>query len=625
MIHAMSSDRRRAASVWTCAGALLVLLPAAACFAAAATSPLGFTPRLELVAGASVLPCSVTVRILVDPNGATIDVSQFTVRFKSGCMSFTSATLGADAPVGSTLDWNVPPANTVFPICGAPACTSCDTDYDAHAVVLVTPPSGATYGGTGNKEIAVLHFAAATPGSSCSLEWDQSVPPGLVPTYVHLNTGDVYGAGIDFVPDTAPPSCPGLAVAVPQQTLRGTARYYFPLPQPNSNWLPALEACVSPPGPPSGCATTNTSGSYAIAGVTPGSRTLALSRPAQPSDPFAIGGGDINAMVQFLATTTTLTLDQQIAADVDRSGLPPNSADVQKLRRYLVFDSASCSGCATWTLFCDPQGTNAPAPCTITIPTCADDTVDAKGILLGDVDGSWPGRLKASAAAPIAVDFAPPDWSGLDFTLPLAVEIAGEALTSLIFTWDYDASAFEYLGASTTERTRDFDLTLNATEPGVLHGLLTGGTAVAANSGEILAVRFRLRQPQSAGRMRFSRLLVNDRDAAQFPAVEIERDRSIAALPQVLQLTAAPNPFNPMTRIEYAVPPGAALGPVVLRVLDLGGRVVREIVRAEHEPGIYRATWDGTTQMGDVASSGVYLLEIRAAGSRSVDKVVLLK
>lgn len=586
----------------------------------------GIVPQLELVQGATTTPpCNVKVRVLVDPRGATADVSQFAVRYKSSCMTFAQATLGAEAPGGSTLDWNVPPATTVFPICGSPACASCDTDFDSHVVVLVTPPSGSTYGGTGDKEIAVLHFTATTPGTSCAIEWDQSVPPGLLPTYVHLSTGDVYGAGIDFVPNAAPPSCPGLAVAVPQQNVSGTARYYFPLPQPNTNWLPDLEACISPPGSPTACGTSNSTGNYSLSGFTPGSRTLQATRTTQAADPFALGGGDVNLLVKYLGAMATLTPNQEMAADVDLSGGVPNAADAQKLRRYLVFDPATCPGCATWKILCDLQSIDTPAPCPITISSCVNDTVNMKGILRGDVDGSWPGRLKAQQPSPIAVDFAPPTWNGMEFVLPVVAEIGEGSLASVRFTVEFDPDVFEYLGAATGERTERFDLTLNPDRPQILHGLLTGGTEVTTSSGTILELRLRLRQPAGQGRIRFTRLLVDDRETARVPEIDVARDRVVEALPRIAEIQAAPNPFNPLTRIEYAVPQGRASMAVTIQVLDLSGRLVREILQGEQRPGRYQASWDGTTSHGESAASGVYLLRLQAGSLQSIDKVVLLK
>jgi len=89
---------------------------------------------------------------------------------------------------------------------------------------------------------------------------------------------------------------------------------------------------------------------------------------------------------------------------------------------------------------------------------------------------------------------------------------------------------------------------------------------------------------------------------------------------------ARPNPFNPCTTIEYSV---AVSGRVTVRVYDLAGRVVRTLVDGDVEPGEHKVVWDGTTDAGLRAASGVYFLKMETAGHsdtfRATRKLVLLK
>ena len=89
---------------------------------------------------------------------------------------------------------------------------------------------------------------------------------------------------------------------------------------------------------------------------------------------------------------------------------------------------------------------------------------------------------------------------------------------------------------------------------------------------------------------------------------------------------ARPNPFNPRTTIEYSV---AVSGRVTVRIFDCAGRVVRTLVDAEVEAGPHTAAWDGTTDTGQRAASGVYFVKMEAAGHTSTfsatRKLVLLK
>lgn len=595
------------ASVWICTAALAV------------------PPKLTLVQGTSSTNCAVKVRVLVDPMGATADVSQFTIRYKSSCMTFVNAVRGADVHSSSTVDFNTPPGNTSFPICGQPACTSCDTDFDSHVVVLVTPPSGQPYSGTGDKEIAVLNFTGAVGGSACKVEWDQSNPPGLKPTFIHLSTGDVFGTSLTFVPNANPPTCPGLNIVIPNPSVSGKIRYYAPLPQPNVNWVRNVQVCVSPPGPPTACGSSDVNGRYVVPAVIPGLATLTPTRATEATDPSSIGGGDIAKLVDFLAAAITLTPDQKMAADVDNSGGDPTVADLQKLRRYLVFDFSSCTICATWKFICDPQGTPSDAPCSITVPACDTLPKDLKGILRGDVDGSWPSRFKPGGDA-IPLAFGTAQWNDLDLTLPVLADVGPEALETMIYSLQYDETAMEYLGTSVGEQTSSFDLALNPASPGLVHGLLSRNTSrTADHSGEILELHFRMRQAERSGAITFSRLFVNDREVGRVPEVEVGRGNSTETLPKAFGLRTSPNPFNPTTQIEYTIPVDAGDVPVSLRVVDLGGRLVRDLLQAQQGPGRYRATWNGRTDDGEPLASGVYLVQLRAGSLTATHKAVLLK
>jgi hypothetical protein len=89
---------------------------------------------------------------------------------------------------------------------------------------------------------------------------------------------------------------------------------------------------------------------------------------------------------------------------------------------------------------------------------------------------------------------------------------------------------------------------------------------------------------------------------------------------------ARPNPFNPRTTFEYSL---AGRSHVTIRVFDLTGRVVKTIVAGERGPGEHVAVWDGTTDAGDCAASGVYFVRMEVAESSgaftAARKLVLLK
>ncbi len=83
-----------------------------------------------------------------------------------------------------------------------------------------------------------------------------------------------------------------------------------------------------------------------------------------------------------------------------------------------------------------------------------------------------------------------------------------------------------------------------------------------------------------------------------------------------------PNPFNPSTAIEYALPRPAT---VRLVVYDALGRAVRTLVKAEQPPGSYTVAWDGQNDSGTPVPSGVYLYRIVAGDFVQARTMLLVK
>jgi flagellar hook assembly protein FlgD len=84
----------------------------------------------------------------------------------------------------------------------------------------------------------------------------------------------------------------------------------------------------------------------------------------------------------------------------------------------------------------------------------------------------------------------------------------------------------------------------------------------------------------------------------------------------------APNPFNPVTFIEYELPEAAH---VTIDVFNLAGRLVRTVVDETQEPGYKTVAWDGTNASGQKVASGVYLYRMKAGSYVSQKRMVLLK
>lgn len=109
-------------------------------------------------------------------------------------------------------------------------------------------------------------------------------------------------------------------------------------------------------------------------------------------------------------------------------------------------------------------------------------------------------------------------------------------------------------------------------------------------------------------------------DAAHLPTLE-----ESAALPQAFTLQQNyPNPFNPSTTITFTLPQDFR-GAVTLRVYNMLGELVRELVQRDLSAGTYREVWDGLDANGRRLASGVYLYQLRAGSFAATKKLVLMR
>ncbi|MCF7805303.1 MAG: FG-GAP-like repeat-containing protein [Candidatus Marinimicrobia bacterium] len=83
-----------------------------------------------------------------------------------------------------------------------------------------------------------------------------------------------------------------------------------------------------------------------------------------------------------------------------------------------------------------------------------------------------------------------------------------------------------------------------------------------------------------------------------------------------------PNPFNPSTTFRYGLPEEAS---VRLLVYDLMGRKVRTLVAKEQDAGWYEIEWNGTNDLGNEVSSGVYFYFLESGDFVDNKKMVYMK
>jgi hypothetical protein len=87
--------------------------------------------------------------------------------------------------------------------------------------------------------------------------------------------------------------------------------------------------------------------------------------------------------------------------------------------------------------------------------------------------------------------------------------------------------------------------------------------------------------------------------------------------PSTLDASAYPNPFNPMTTINFSIP---EKGLVMLRIYDVLGRVVASLVNEEREAGPQRVEWNASK-----VPSGVYFSRLETQSGAVVNKLLLMR
>lgn len=137
----------------------------------------------------------------------------------------------------------------------------------------------------------------------------------------------------------------------------------------------------------------------------------------------------------------------------------------------------------------------------------------------------------------------------------------------------------------------------------------------------------RLRANDFYGATAWDQMYVDNYYVAFDSSITGVEDRPI--IPTVFALEQNyPNPFNPTTTIRYSLPREAF---VSLKVYNVLGQEVAQLVHGEQRPGHVTVVWDGRNRAGNNVSSGMYFYRIEATptdGSGAfvqVKKMMLVK
>ncbi|MCF8265124.1 MAG: T9SS type A sorting domain-containing protein, partial [Melioribacteraceae bacterium] len=81
-----------------------------------------------------------------------------------------------------------------------------------------------------------------------------------------------------------------------------------------------------------------------------------------------------------------------------------------------------------------------------------------------------------------------------------------------------------------------------------------------------------------------------------------------------------PNPFNPVTTIRFSLPAFDNLHTTSLRIFNILGEQVAELVNSELSPGVHTVTFDANN-----LSSGIYFYRLETTSFSELKKMILIK
>lgn len=163
-----------------------------------------------------------------------------------------------------------------------------------------------------------------------------------------------------------------------------------------------------------------------------------------------------------------------------------------------------------------------------------------------------------------------------------------------------------------------------------LDGTTTVATGLSGDDWSVIASTGPFTIPAGASVTMAFALVWGETQADFYTNSEAARDFDLDTLTAVDPLVPsapllaqnAPNPFNPMTTIEFSI---AEAGPVRLGVYDLKGQLVATLADRTFSEGTHRVIWSGRSDAGEEMPSGLYLYRVLADDRTQTRKMMLVR
>lgn len=107
-----------------------------------------------------------------------------------------------------------------------------------------------------------------------------------------------------------------------------------------------------------------------------------------------------------------------------------------------------------------------------------------------------------------------------------------------------------------------------------------------------------------------------------YPYAQSTGAEPVAAGLRLRMRAPVPNPFNPRTTLSFDL---AAPARVRIRIYDVAGRLVRQLLDDRLPAGRHGTPWDGRGDDGQAVASGAYLARVEAGGAVQTTRLALIR
>jgi len=245
---------------------------------------------------------------------------------------------------------------------------------------------------------------------------------------------------------------------------------------------------------------------------------------------------------------------------------------------------------------------------------------------------SQPAILTMSSAEAVPGDLV---------ALPLESNfVAGVAEINLTIT--YDQSVLSIENVKTADLTKSFSLTTNFSENDSVGIKLISPIGINTEQGSLIQVIFKINADADTGKSTLVSIKQATLKSEVSETVSIGEmnnghisisgnllnvtQNSSSLIPGDFQLYQNyPNPFNSETRIRYGLPNQMANYKVTIKIYNILGQLICELVHGTQSPGYHIVTWNGKDEHGSYVPTGIYICVFKAGGEKRIRKMLLLK